>query len=58
MKIRFSVTLSESFQNGLDELVERGIYLNPQDAMRESLRDTFEKYGIDPFKPVPRKEGV
>ena len=26
-----------------------GIYLDPQDAIRDSLRRTFMAYGMDPF---------
>jgi len=48
-KRRFSVTLGEPFQKALDLLVEQEIYVDHQDVIRESLRDTFEKYGIDPF---------
>lgn len=48
-KKRYSVTLSGPFQTGLNELVKRGIYIDVQDAIREFIRDGFEKYGIDPF---------
>lgn len=49
-KRRYSVTLTEPMQKGLKELVKRGGYMDPQHAIRESLRDAFERYGIDPFK--------
>ena len=43
------MTLTLSFQKGLKELTRRGIYLDPQDAIRGSLKDTFEKHNINPF---------
>lgn len=50
VKRRYSVTLTEPFQRGLKELVKRGGYMSPQHAIRGSLRDAFERHGIDPFK--------
>jgi len=49
-RTRYSVTLTQPFMDGLDELVKRGLYLDAQNVIRESLRSTFEKHGVDPFK--------
>ena len=35
----------------LDRLVEMGIYLDPQDAIRDSIRRTFRAYRMAPFYP-------
>ena len=48
-KRRYSITLTKPFQKGLKELVKSGGYMNPQHAIRESLRDAFERHNIDPF---------
>ena len=37
------------YVNILDRLVEMGIYLDPQDAIRDSLRRNFRAYGMEPF---------
>jgi len=50
VKKRYVVTLTEPFQNGLDSLVKSGLFMEPQDVIRESLRELFQKYGIAPFK--------
>jgi len=34
-----------------------GIYLDPQDAIRDSLRKTFRDYGIKPFREDGEIEG-
>ena len=38
----------------LDRLVEMGIYLDPQEAIRDSLRRTFRAYGLEPFTDKER----
>ena len=47
---RYSLTLRESYANALDKLVERGVYYEPQEVIREALRAMFDRYGIAPFK--------
>ncbi len=37
------------YVDSLDCLVEMGVFLDPQDAIRDSLRRTFRVYGIEPF---------
>lgn len=49
-KTRVSVTLTRPYVQGLDDLVAKGYFIDPQDAIREFIRDGFEKHGIDPFK--------
>lgn len=44
-KRRFSVTLTPPFIEVLDSLVEKGIYINHQAAIRESLRRLFKVSG-------------
>ena len=54
-KTRLSVTLLGLYMDRLDRLVEMGIYLDPQDAIRDSLRKTFRAYGIEPFTDKDRE---
>ncbi|GAI51783.1 unnamed protein product, partial [marine sediment metagenome] len=35
----------------LEELVKRGVYMGKQDAIRDVLRDLFEKHKLYPFIP-------
>ncbi len=48
-KRRFSLTLTEPFLSALDRLVEEGIYLEHQVAIRDALRILFRLHGIAPF---------
>jgi len=48
-KKRFSVTLTTAYSEALDQLVEKGLYLDQQDAIRGSLRRLFRHHGIEPF---------
>lgn len=56
VKKRYSVTLREPYIACLNQLVDRGIFSDEQEAIRDSLRDTFEKYDFEPFKTVPKEE--
>jgi len=56
VKKRYSVTLGEPYIECLNQLVEQGIFSSEQEVIRDSLRDKFEKYGLDPFTPVPQEE--
>lgn len=49
-KRRFSVTLTGPFLEGIDHLVKKGFYIDPQAAMRDALRRLFEFHGLDPFE--------
>lgn len=48
-KKRFSVTLTTAYVGALDRLVEVGIYLDHQDAIRDALRRLFQFHGMEPF---------
>lgn len=48
-KKRFSVTLTAAYVGALDRLVEVGVYLDHQDAIRDALRRLFQYHGIEPF---------
>lgn len=48
---RVYLTLTQPYLDALDYLVEEGIYLNIQEAIRDSLRITFRAQGIPPFYP-------
>ncbi|MBA7663377.1 hypothetical protein ES703_71417 [subsurface metagenome] len=49
---RNSVTLPRTYQDALDKLASNGVFLDRQDAIRNALRDLFEKYKMAPFYPV------
>jgi len=55
-KKRYSVTLGKPYIECLTKLVERGLFSNEQEAIRDSLRDLFEKHGLEPFKSVTHEE--
>jgi len=48
-KKRFSVTLTTAYVRSLDQLVEVGVYLDHQDAIRDALRKLFQFHGMEPF---------
>ena len=48
-KRRFSVTLTGPYIEALDSLVEEGLYIDHQDAIRDALRRLFVYQGIKPF---------
>lgn len=54
-RTRYSVTLTPAFMDGLKELVERGLYMDEQDAIRQALKALFEKHGIKIFKDFSKK---
>jgi len=56
IKKRYSVTLGEPYIECLNQLVENGIFSSEQEAIRDSLRDLFEKHGLKPFTPFPKEE--
>ncbi len=49
VKRRFSLTLTKIYIEALDQLVERGLYLEPQVAIRGALRRLFRYHKIEPF---------
>lgn len=54
-KTRYSVTLTDSYMKGLNELIERGLYMDEQDAIRKALQNLFEKHGVKVFKDFSKK---
>ena len=53
-KTRLSVTLLGLYMDRLHRLVEMGVYLDSQEAIRDSLRRTFRAYGLEPFTDKDR----
>ena len=49
LKKRIGLLLTNAYIDALDELVEKGIYLEHQVAIREALRHLFQFHGIEPF---------
>lgn len=48
-KKRVSLTLTKAYEDALDQLVEKGIYLEHQVAIRDAMRLLFRHHGIEPF---------
>ncbi len=48
-KTRISVTMTKPYLDALDHLVDKGIFLDKGEIVRQSLRDLFRNYGIEPF---------
>ena len=48
-KRRISLTLTKSYVEALDRLVDEGIYLEHQVAIRDALRLLFRFHKIEPF---------
>lgn len=56
-KKRLSLTLIQVYVDALDRLVEAGIYLDHQVAIREALRLLFKHHGMELFTaPEPPEE--
>ncbi|GAH10928.1 unnamed protein product [marine sediment metagenome] len=45
-KTRISLTLTQPYLLGLAKLVETGLFIDRQDAIRQFLRDGFQKQGL------------
>ena len=48
-KTRVSVTMTETYTEILDSLVENGVYLTRGEAVLEALRILFKQHGIESF---------
>ncbi len=48
-RTRISLTLTKVYVEALDRLVDGGIYLEHQAAIRAALRRLFQFHGIEPF---------
>ena len=51
-KDRLSVTLMRMYKDIIDDFVNEGLYLDPQDVIRASLRIFFGLHGIEPFSQL------
>ncbi len=49
VKRRLSLTLTKVYVEALDRLVDEGLYLEPQVAIRSALRLLFRFHKIEPF---------
>ena len=56
-KIRLSLTLTRDFIDAIDHLVEKGIYLERQVAIRDFIRRGLQLYRIEPFMVPEPSEG-
>ncbi len=48
-RIRSSLVLTQVYVDALDWLVEEGLYMEHQVAIRDALRRLFRHHGIEPF---------
>ncbi len=48
-KRRYSLTLTRVYVEALDQLIDEGIYLEHQVAIRSALRRLFRYHRIEPF---------
>ena len=48
-RIRMSLTLTKAYVEALDWLVEEGLYMEHQVAIRDALRRLFQYHGIESF---------
>ena len=48
-RARFGVTMTKSYVDALDYLVDEGVYLSRGEAILDALRRLFDKYEIEPF---------
>lgn len=55
-KRRFSVTLTRPYIEALDSLVDEGLYIDHQDAIRHALRRLFQYHGMEKFLEKLRSE--
>jgi len=49
-RTRITVTLTRVYLEALDRLVDEGIYLEYQVAIRDALRRLFRHHGMEPFR--------
>ena len=54
-KKRIGLLLTKVYVDALDQLVERGIYLEHQVAIRSALRRLFQYHGIEEFSDMEAK---
>lgn len=49
VKKRVCVTLTEPYLDALDRLVQKGVYVDRAELIKDALRRLFRHYGIEPF---------
>lgn len=57
-RTRLSLTLTPPYLERLDILVEKGIFMERQSAIREFIRDGFKKYGMEPLGDLSQKTDI
>ena len=48
-RTRIGLTLTQAYIETLDQLVEMGLYIDYQAAIRDALRRLFQFHGLEPF---------
>jgi len=48
-RTRIGLTLTKVYIETMDQLVEMGLYIDHQAAIRDALRRLFQFHGIEPF---------
>ncbi|GAH35557.1 unnamed protein product [marine sediment metagenome] len=48
-RVRITLTLTKVYVDALDRLVEEGLYMEHQVAIRDALRHLFQFHGIESF---------
>jgi len=48
-KLRISVTMTRTYVDALDSLVEQGLYMSRGDAILEAIRIFLRDRGVKPF---------
>lgn len=51
MQEYLTIRLSKLYLNGMDNMIEEGLYGSKSEIVREALRDFFEKHGEKIWKP-------
>ena len=55
-KKRYSVTLTTAYREAIERLIWLGVYLDPQDVIRDFMRRGFQLYGLEPFTAPEKPE--
>ena len=48
-RTRIGLTLTQVYIDTLDQLVDLGLYIDHQAAIRDALRRLFQYHGLEPF---------
>jgi len=51
MQESLTIRLSKLYLNGMDLIIEKGLYGSKSEIVREALRDFFDKHGEKIWKP-------